>query len=287
MQVGRWSSVAVDSAGNPAIAYSQDTSSDVRYAKCDNPTCQTLNRSYDLPEIGLYNLQSVATGRYLDADADGSIGTSRTPQLDDQWGVFPGSGSAIDNVVFDTPATSGRWDFEPEGDGTFYLEKQGDIAPRYLSSSGGDAFRDFRPSADRWVFVPVEVPNLIGERVSFQNVATQRWLDTDPDATVGQSVQRGDDDIWLVEDAGDGAVFLRSEVTGRYLDGDRSGDVGTSAVPRDDDRWFIEDRNGFITFTNAAIGGLATGLGPADAFDAVIGPDAGSSSLWRPQIITS
>lgn len=157
---GPFASLALDANDNPALAYLGGRRN-LLFARCDNPECVSLNRSFDTPNDGRYLIQSVKTGRYLDADRNGGVGTSAIPKADDEWLLGPHLGSAfwtrIQNAVYEAPLLfNSRWSFEPAGDGSVYIRRGGDDSlPYYLSTSGNDVLRERRPVADRWIFVPI------------------------------------------------------------------------------------------------------------------------------------
>ena len=277
----------------PVIAYFV-FGRELRVARCVNPTCMTTNRDFDIPELGRYTLQSVETGRYLDADPTGNVDTSRLPMADDQWdltlraqgGFHP---YRIRNALHETFVGEGRWRIEPNGDGSVYVRRGGDpfpdFGPLYLSTEGTSVVGESFQNADRWVFVPVEIPDLDGQRIALQSVLTGRWLDADGTGDVNQSVQRLADDVWLVEQVDDLGVFLVNEVTGRYLDGDGQIAVDTSVNPDVDDVWQLQRQNGLLTLTNAEFGDNLAARGIDNGFDVVRLDASSPGTQWRVTIL--
>ncbi|MBX2885391.1 MAG: hypothetical protein KTR32_35880 [Granulosicoccus sp.] len=156
---GRIPSLTLDALSHPVIAYSNDQVGTLKLAVCGNPSC--LEFVGELPDPGTYNLRSVNTGRYLDADPDGSVGTSRVPKLDDRWDLDLVSANTslpytLANRKFETPIESTDWIPEDAGDGTFYLRRLSDASRNYLSTSGNGALFTTRNLSDRWEFIPVD-----------------------------------------------------------------------------------------------------------------------------------
>jgi hypothetical protein len=156
---GRPPALALDGVGNPVIAYGDDTVGIVRLARCDNLNCSSSND--ELPNVGTYLLRSVATGRYLDADRNGAVGTSSVPRLDDEWDLgFAIAGAStpftLTNSQFATPIDNTAWLPEPAGDGTFFLRRLSDASRNYLSTAGTGVVITFQTQSDRWEFIPVQ-----------------------------------------------------------------------------------------------------------------------------------
>ena len=130
----------------------------LKLARCGNPSCVAF--SGNLPDVGAYNLRSVATGRYLDADRNGSVGTSRVPRADDVWDldlVIPNASLpySLANQLFETPIERNDWVTEDAGNSNFYLRRVSDSAENYLSTSGGGVLFTTREQSDLWEFIPV------------------------------------------------------------------------------------------------------------------------------------
>ena len=156
---GRPPSLVLDSVGNPVIAYGNNTLGISKLARCDNLNCSSSGD--DLPNVGRYLLRSVETGRFLDADRNGSLGTSAVPRLDDEWDLdfaTPGLSTpfTLTNSQFATPIDNTDWVPEPAGDGTFFLRRISNSSRNYLSTTGRDVFITFQNQSDRWEFIPVQ-----------------------------------------------------------------------------------------------------------------------------------
>jgi len=123
---GRAPELVLDSVDNPVILYADRAAESVKLVRCDNANCASTNEQ--LPEAGTYLVRSVETGRYLDADRNGFIGTSTVPKRDDEWDLALAISGAVNpytlaNSLFVTPISNTDWTIEPAGDGSFYLGK--------------------------------------------------------------------------------------------------------------------------------------------------------------------
>lgn len=73
--VGEYSSLALDSSGNPVISYTDRTNQDLKVLRCDDPTCGSATISVPDTNFGLYtSLGLDAAGNPVVSYYDGSVG---------------------------------------------------------------------------------------------------------------------------------------------------------------------------------------------------------------------
>ena len=267
----------------------------------------------DPPAPGIYNLQNVGNSRVLDADSNGAVDSSVTPRSDDRWELIPLFGDVYNlrNVDYGTyldgdangtvdqsvsPSSDDQWRLESAGNESFYLFNVD--RGRYLSATGGAEGYDVNLSstktdAERWVFnllddEPNDPGAYIGYEIALNSVSTGRWLDTDGDTNVDQSVYRGDDDVWSVRAADNGNVYLVNAVTNRYLDADSDINIDTSSSPNRDDEWQLTvNDDGSITLRNIVYRGYLHAEGEAEGFNVTRRPTTSDATSWSVRVITS
>ena len=266
-----------------------------------DPTPEIVDfAALEVPAAGTYYLQSVRTNRYLDADANGSVGTSRRPKADDRWDLIETDQGGVvfnfENTQHATFTSENRWTVEPIADGSVYLRRMGAIPgpPRYLSTDGNNVEMDFRNAADRWVLIPraeFDPSVYVGERVALRSLLSARVLDIDAGTgAVGQSSTRRADDVWVAEDAGLGDVYLVNESTGRYLSARDGRVVESSASAGPDSRWRLRDEPvngvaGYVSVAHIETGGYLAGFAIGRGWEVGWVPRVWTASTWRIELL--
>lgn len=155
---GRTPTLILDELSHPVLAYRARGS--LKLARCGNPGCLATDDM--LPNPGSYNLRSVATGRYLDADRNGAVGTSFVPRPDDVWNLDLAISNAslpfkLANREYTTPIERSNWILEDAGDGTYYVRRLSTATQNYLTTSGRSVLlTTLAAQSDRWEFIPVD-----------------------------------------------------------------------------------------------------------------------------------
>ncbi|KAG1648654.1 Aminopeptidase [Nymphon striatum] len=175
-------------------------------------------------------LINAGTGRFLDADANGSVGQSVSPKQDDQWHMSSIGGDTYNlvnarfnryldadgadrdydvNLSGNNRDADTQWQFAAQGDGTYVVTSveygqalDGDYANKGYAVNLTQNVEDVDA---RWYVVVANAPvqDLDGTIALLHNAGTGRFLDIDG-GSVDQSVVPKADDQWLIADAGNG-----------------------------------------------------------------------------------
>lgn len=279
-------------------------------------TANGLSTGRTAPEVGgdelvpgVYIIENADRGRNLHADGTSNVDTSTLTNTTAQWELIEigdrwllrneannfyldadGAAENYNVELSQNPANDDEWTITPNDDGTWLL--QNNETNRYLDSDGSPGFnvdQSIAPAADdRWIFLPVEggggEDDFIGRTIILESVDNGRYLDADGAAdgfNADTSAELTNENQWVVEDAGDGNVYLRNVGTSRYLDSDSNGDVDTSTVARSDDRWEIITLDGTYRLRSIDRNQFLDADTAANNFDVNLKTAAAGDTEWR------
>ena len=216
----------------------------------------------ELAEPGVYYLQNVGTGRFLDADRGQNADTSSTPRDDDRWELSEAPGGwYLRNLTFDqwldtdgssgvdlstSPSTDDVWFLEPLDNAAFLLTAVQRGANLTVTGTDVNRTSSTGPNA-QWVFTP------IGDQPPLVEPPVEPPPPFEPPPPVEPPIGPPPVEPPLGDFIG-ASIALSNSATERWLDGD-PGNVDQSTSQQDDDVWQISDAgDGAVLLQNQVTG---------------------------------